>query len=353
MGLSLGIVGLPNVGKSTIFKALTKKPVDIANYPFCTIDPNIGIVEVPDERLAVLAKLSNSARIVPTTIEFVDIAGLVKGASQGEGLGNKFLSHIREVDAIIQVLRDFEDPNIIHVHNKINPEDDKAVINLELIMADLATVSKRKESGLKGAQTAKDKKALQYFALLERVEKHLAGGHLLLELALTAEEKLSLKDLNLLTTKPQIYIYNSREEDLTKPAPADGGLRICAKTEAELADLTPEEGQSYLQELGLPESGLTRLIKAGYKLLNLITFLTTGPDETRAWTIPQGAKAPQAAGVIHTDFERGFIRAEVVSYNDFVRAGSEAKVKELGLMRLEGKDYLMQDGDICNFHFSV
>lgn len=354
MGFSVGIVGLPNVGKSTLFKALTKKQVDIANYPFCTIEPNVGVVAVPDERVEVLTKLNQSAKTIYTTIDFVDIAGLVKGAHQGEGLGNKFLSHIREVDAIVQVLRDFTDKEIIHVHNQINPEEDKAVINLELIMADLATVNKRIETGLKGAQTSKDKKQLQYFALLERLKKHLEGGLLAKALSFTPEELFSLKDLSLLTLKPQLYVYNVSEQTLKQNLPAkDNSLYISAKIEAELADLNPAEAKQYLQELGLQQSGLEQLIQAGYQLLNLITFLTTGADETRAWTVTKSSTAPQAAGKIHTDFERGFISAEVISYANFIKAGSEVKAKELGLLRLEGKNYIVQDGDIVHFRFSV
>ncbi|MFA6428509.1 MAG: redox-regulated ATPase YchF [Candidatus Buchananbacteria bacterium] len=354
MSLAVGIVGLPNVGKSTLFKALTKKQVDIANYPFCTIDPNVGVVAVPDERLEVLTKLNNSAKTIYTTIEFVDIAGLVKGASLGEGLGNKFLSHIREVDAIVQVLRNFSDKNIIHVQDRVDPEADKEIINLELILADLATVTKRCEGGIKTAQANKDAKLLAYYQLLEKLKQHLEAGLLAQTLDLTEEEKLALKDLQLLTFKPQFYVYNIAEEDIKNFAthrPND--LYISAKIEAELSELEPAEAKNYLQELGLAQSGLDQLIKVAYQNLDLITFLTTGTDETRAWTIKRGSKAPQAAGAIHTDFERGFIRAEVIAYADFIKAGSELKAKELGLMRLEGKDYVVQDGDICNFRFSV
>lgn len=353
MSLQIGIVGLPNVGKSTLFKALTKKQVDIANYPFCTIDPNVGVVEVPDERLAVLAKMSASAKIIPTTIEFVDIAGLVKGASLGEGLGNKFLANIREVDAIIQVLRDFQDPNIIHVHNQIDPDNDRQVINLELILADLQTIQKKLDTGLKSAQVHKDTKALIYFDLLQKVKAHLEQEQLANSLALTSDELAQIADLHLLTLKPQIYVYNISEDQLaTLPTPKPNLVYLSAKLEAELVELEPEEAKNMLADLGLPESGLDKLIKASYQLLNLITFITTGPMETRAWTVTQGAKAPQAAGVIHTDFEQGFIRAEVISYNDFVKAGGEVGAKENGTFRIEGKDYIMQDGDICHFRFA-
>ena len=353
MSLKIGIVGLPNVGKSTLFKALTKKQVDIANYPFCTIDPNVGVVEVPDERLAVLAKMSASAKIIPTTIEFVDIAGLVKGASLGEGLGNKFLANIREVDAIIQVLRDFQDSNIIHVHNQIDPDNDKEVINLELILADLQTIQKRLDTGLKSAQAQKDKKALAYFEILQKVKTHLEQEQLVNSLILTNDEKNELADLHLLTMKPQIYVYNISENQLASlPTPKPNTVYLSAKLEAELADLDAQEAKTMLTELGLPESGLDKLIKASYQLLNLITFITTGPMETRAWTITCGTKAPQAAGVIHTDFEQGFIKAEVIGYNDFVTAGGELGAKERGTFRTEGKEYVMQDGDICHFRFA-
>lgn len=353
MSFSLGIVGLPNVGKSTLFQALTKNKVDAANYPFCTIDPNVGVVAVPDERLNQLSVMSVSAKIVPTTIEFVDIAGLVKGASTGEGLGNKFLAHIREVDAIVQVVRHFSDSNVIHVGGKIDPEDDKQVINLELILADLETVTKHLSKVVSKMKGAYEKELDQEKIVISKAKDILEQEKLLSGEIWSEEEFKILKQLNLLSLKPIIYLYNIAENDLGKDLNLpDNSLSICAKLEAELAELDEAEAQNYLQELGIKNTGLNNLIQTSYKLLNLITFITTGPEETKAWTIFKGTKAPQAAGVIHTDFEKGFIRAEVINCHDLLKAGSWTKAKELGLMRMEGKEYVMQDGDTLHFYFN-
>lgn len=353
MSFSLGIVGLPNVGKSTLFQALTKNKVDAANYPFCTIDPNVGVVAVPDERLNQLSLMSVSAKIVPTTIEFVDIAGLVKGASTGEGLGNKFLAHIREVDAIVQVVRHFSDSNVIHVGGKIDPEDDKQVINLELILADLETVTKHLSKVVSKMKGAYEKELDQEKIVISKAKDILEQEKLLSAEIWSEEEFKILKQLNLLSLKPIIYLYNIAENDLGKDLNLpDNSLSICAKLEAELAELDEAEAQNYLQELGIKNTGLNNLIQTSYKLLNLITFITTGPEETKAWTIFKGTKAPQAAGVIHTDFAKGFIRAEVINCHDLLKAGSWNKAKELGLMRMEGKEYVMQDGDTVHFYFN-
>lgn len=350
MPLSIGIVGLPNVGKSTLFTALTKKQAEAANYPFCTIEPNVGLVKVPDERLNQLAAISQPEKIIPTVIEFVDIAGLVKGASTGEGLGNQFLSHIRECDAICEVVRQFEDSNIIHVHNKIDPDNDRLTINLELILADLATVTKRLDKVSREARTG-NKEAVAAQTLLERLSTQLESEKPVRELDFTEEEKLMVKQLGLITSKPLLYVLNSNEQSgEVSHAWQDGKLiSIDAKLEAEIAALPEEEQQLYVQELGLKESGLDRLIRAGYELLGLITFFTTGKDETRAWTVQQNAKAPEAAGVIHTDFTKGFIRAEVINWQDFITAGGEVEAKAQGLIRTEGKEYTIHDGDVCNF----
>jgi len=353
MSFSLGIVGLPNVGKSTLFQALTKNKVEASNYPFCTIDPNVGVVAVPDDRLDKLTIISKSAKTIPTTIEFVDIAGLVKGASEGEGLGNKFLSNIREVEAIVQVIRHFTDKNVTHVHGKIDPEYDKEIVNLELIMADLDVVSKHLAKIIAKMKGPYEKILDQEKVLITKVKEHLENNQLLNNLDLNAEEKKLIKQLNLLSIKPIIYLYNVDEaavgKDLSLPADS---ISICAKTEAELAELSESDAQEYMQELGISASGLDNLITASYKLLNLITFITTGPEETKAWTITRGTKAPQAAGVIHTDFEKGFIRAEVINWQKLLADGGWNNGKEAGHMRMEGKEYIMQDGDTVHFHFN-
>lgn len=350
MSLSIGIVGLPNVGKSSLFNLLTKKGVDAENYPFCTIDPNVGVVKVPDQRLEALAKMSQPKLVIPTAIEFVDIAGLVSGASKGEGLGNKFLAHIRECDAICEVIRDFKDKNIIHVSGKINPEEDKETIAMELIFADLATVEKRLERLRRDVKSG-DKEIKANIITLERIYQQLAGGKAVRELEFNKEEAPFVKTLNLLTIKPILYLLNiddTYDKDLLNPSSEDV-LKINVRLEEEIISLPEEDQAEFIKELGLEESGLDRLIQSAYKLLNLETFFTTGKEESRAWTILKGTKAPEAAGEIHTDFIKGFIRAEVIDWEKMLECGGEARARELGLIRTEGKDYVVKDGDVCNF----
>ena len=366
MSLKAGIVGLPNVGKSTLFNAITKKHILAANYPFATIDPNVGIVTVPDKRMEVLNNMYIPERLIPTTYEFTDIAGLVKGASQGEGLGNKFLSHIRETDAVVEVVRCFEDTNILHVDGDVNPIRDIEVINLELILADLEIIQNRLNKTSKKAQMTKNKEELKEIELLERIKENLEKNIPARKLGLDEEEKKIISSFNLITLKPVIYVANVGEEDILvgtnkyveevkKYAEQEQSetVMICAKIESELVELPDDEKQLFLEELQIDESGLDKLIKKTYKLLGLATYFTVGPDEVRAWTFTKGMKAPECAGIIHSDFERGFIKAEVMSYDDLVSCGSEKDVKENGKMRLEGKDYIMQDGDICHFRFNV
>lgn len=351
MSLSIGIVGLPNVGKSTLFNALTKKQAEASNYPFCTIEPNVGVVKVPDERLEKVAAISRPAKIIPAIIEFVDIAGLVKGAHKGEGLGNQFLARIRECDAVCEVVRSFKNDDIVHVSGQVDPEADRETINLELIFADLATVEKRLERLVREAKSG-DKELLKQKELLQKIKTNLDAGRAVRQIDFTDEEKKEIKSFNLLTAKPLIYVLNIGEEAAHLNQGSEQLIRLNAKIEADIASLPEAERAEYIKELGLRESGLDKLIKASYSLLNLITFFTTGVDETRAWTVKKGAKAPQAAGVIHTDFERGFIRAEVVSFKKFIEAGGEANAREKGFLRTEGKDYEIKDGDICHFLFS-
>lgn len=363
MALKCGIVGLPNVGKSTLFNCLTKAGVAASNYPFCTIEPNMGIVSVPDARLDKLAAIVKPERILPTTVEFVDIAGIVKGASQGEGLGNKFLSHIRETDAIVHVVRCFQDDNVTHVAGKVSPSADIEVINTELALADLETVEKAILRAQKSARSG-DKTAQVEVALLDRIKKQLNDGKPARALDFTKEEKPLLQSFHLLTLKPTLYAANVSEtgftdnpllDEVKKIAAAEKAeiVVICAAIEAEIAELEDEEKAVFLAELKLEEPGLNRLIHAGYKLLNLETYFTAGVKEVRAWTIPVGASAPQAAGVIHTDFEKGFIRAEVISYDDYIQYKGEAGAKEAGKWRLEGKEYIVKDGDVMHFRFNV
>ena len=366
--MKLGIVGLPNVGTSTLFNSLTKAGAESANYPVCTIDPNVGVVTVPDERLNVLGEMYHTKKIIPAAIEFVDIAGLVKGASKGEGLGNQFLANIREVDAIVHVVRCFENSNIVHVDGSINPLRDIETINLELIFSDLEILERRISKVSKVARN--DKSAAKELALLNKIKAHLEDGKLAktFEEADDEEEQAWLESYNLLTYKPVIYAANVSEDDLADDAANNEGVQavreyakgeqsevfvVCAEIEAEISELDDDEKKMFLEDLGLKESGLEKLIKASYKLLGLISYLTAGEPEVRAWTITEGTKAPQAAGKIHSDFERGFIRAEVVSYDDLIACGSHTAAKEKGLIRLEGKDYVVKDGDIMLFRFNV
>ena len=365
--MKLGIVGLPNVGKSTLFNSLTKAGAESANYPFCTKDPNVGIVPVPDMRIEKLGELYHSKKVTPAVIEFVDIAGLVKGASKGEGLGNQFLANIREVDAIVHVVRCFEDSNIVHVDGSINPVRDIETINLELIFSDIEILERRIAKTSKGARM--DKTLARELKLLERVKVHLEDGKLAKTFELQDEdEELWFSGYNLLTAKPVIYAANVKEEELAEEGAGNSFVQevranaekescevfvICAQIEQEIAELDEEEKAMFLEELGLKESGLEKLIKASYSLLGLISYLTSGEDETRAWTIKKGTKAPQAAGKIHSDFERGFIRAEVVNYQDLLDCGSLSAAKEKGLVGLEGKEYVVKDGDVILFRFNV
>lgn len=356
MSLKIGIVGLPNVGKSTLFNALTKQAAAARNVPFTTIEPNVGVVPVPDPRLDILTKLSESAKTVPTTIEFVDIAGLVKNAHSGEGLGNKFLSHIREVDAIIHVVRFFTDSDIIHVDNKIDPMGDAETINTELALADLSHVEKAYETATKSAKSG-NKEAIAKSKVLEKIQKHLQEGKPVRSFAFDEEELSLLKDVPLLTSKPMMYVANVSEDQLKNLPDFTGelahALPLSVKIEQEIIQLPEDEREIFLSEYGLTDTGLNRLIQSGYKLLGLITFFTTGKDESRAWTVPDGSAAPRAAREIHSDIERGFIRAETVSYEDLVALGSYAAARSAGKVRDEGKTYIVKDGDIFNFKFSV
>lgn len=365
--MKLGIVGLPNVGKSTLFNSLTKAGAESANYPFCTIDPNVGVVAVPDERLKLLADLYHSAKVTPAVIEFVDIAGLVKGASKGEGLGNQFLANIREVDAIVHVVRCFEDPNVIHVDGSVDPVRDIETINLELIFSDLEILERRIAKTARGARN--DKKLAKELDLLQALKAHLEDGKLAITYHTDDEDEQAwMAEYNLLTAKPVIFAANVGEDDLADDGasnPYVGKVReyaketgsevfvICAQIEEEISELDDDEKQMFLEDLGLKESGLEKLIKASYSLLGLLSYLTAGETETRAWTIRKGTKAPQAAGKIHSDFERGFIRAEVVNYQDLLDCGSYSAAKERGLVGLEGKDYVVKDGDVILFRFNV
>jgi GTP-binding protein YchF len=364
MGFNCGIVGLPNVGKSTIFNAITSAGAESANYPFCTIDPNVGIVQVPDPRIEQLSAIVNPQKCQFTTIEFVDIAGLVKGASAGEGLGNQFLGHIRSVDAVVHVVRCFDDDNVVHVAGKVSPADDIEIINTELALSDLDSLEKKLLRSEKLARSG-DKKAKEELALYERIKGLLEQGKKVRDCAENEDERIWMRDLHLLTAKPVLFVANVAEDDLEGKHPFVAQVReiaaaegagvvvICGKIEAEIAELDGDEKAAFLQEMGLPESGLDRLIRAGYELLGLITYFTAGVKEVRAWTITRGTKAPQAAGVIHSDFEKGFIRAEVIGFDDYIACSGESGAKEKGLMRLEGKEYVVKDGDVMHFRFNV
>jgi len=363
MGIKCGIVGLPNVGKSTLFNALTKAGIAAANFPFCTIDPNVGVVPVPDPRLAALAEIVKPQKIIPTSIEFVDIAGLVAGASKGEGLGNKFLAHIREVDAIAHVVRCFEHPDIVHVSGKVDPISDIETIDTELALADLESVEKALNR-VERAAKANDKEALARRPVLQKVQAVLDQGRPARSAGLSEEEKALLRDLFLLTLKPLMYIANVREDGFENNphldkvrarAEAEGAevVPVCAAIEEELAQLDDADRDAFLHDMGLDEPGLNRVIRAGYKLLGLLTYFTAGEKEVRAWTVRHGATAPQAAGVIHTDFERGFIRAETIAYDDFIRYRGETGARDAGRLRLEGKDYVVKEGDVLHFRFNV
>ena len=361
--MKCGIVGLPNVGKSTTFNALTKAGIAAENYPFCTIEPNIGIVEVPDPRLAKLAAIDKPLKVIPAIVEFVDIAGLVAGASKGEGLGNQFLANIRETDAIAHVVRCFDDPNVIHVSGKVDPLSDIAVIDTELALADMASVEKALHKTQKTARSG-DKEAAKLAAILEPMMKHLNNGESVRSMKLSDEEMALIKPLSLLTAKPVLFVANVIEGgfannpllDSVKAHAAKENapvVAICAKIEAEIAELSDEDKQEFLTDIGMTEPGLDRMIRAAYSLLGLETYFTAGEKEVRAWTIHKGSTAPQAAGVIHTDFEKGFIRAETIAYDDYISLGGETKCKEAGKMRLEGKDYIVKDGDVMHFRFNV
>lgn len=357
MSLSIGIVGLPNVGKSTLFKTLTKKQVDAANYPFCTIEPNVGTVAVPDPRLDKLTEISKSAKTVPTIIEFIDIAGLVKGASKGEGLGNKFLDNIRQVDAICHVIRTFEDSEVTHVENRINPAEDADIINTELLLSDLEQVERNLPQIEKKAKQ-KDKESLERLPILQKIHEGLNAETPIRDLGLTEEELHIIKSFNFLTAKPMMYLANTDESyefDVSAyPTLANEHIiPLSVKSESEIATMDADEQAEFLEMLGREESGLDVLIREGYKLLDLISFFTTGPQESKAWTVMRDTKAPQAAGTIHTDIERGFIMADVISYEDFVTYGGEKGAKEAAKLRMEGKDYIIQDGDVCHFKFNV
>lgn len=354
MSLSIGIVGLPNVGKSTLFTALTRKGGLAANYPFATIDPNVGIVDVPDARLQKLADIVHPGRIVPATVEFVDIAGLVKGANEGEGLGNQFLANIRQTDAICEVVRYFSDPDVVHVEGRVDPEQDVDIIQTELILADLGTLERALPKLEKEAK--RDKDLQPRLSVAKRLQEWLNEGKRAADMEMTDDERAAAHDLFLLTMKPILYVANVNEDALSKPAPLVGGVEaipVCAEVEAELAELDPKEAAEYLESLGLERSGLATLAQAAYKLLGLQSYFTAGEMEVKAWTVRIGAKAPEAAGVIHSDFERGFIKAEVASYTDYVELGGEAGCKAAGKLRMEGKEYVVQDGDVMHFRFNV